>query len=50
MVYDRVETVFVSTKENREDTLVYSTKLLDSDTRAKADSKLFLLPKLAARA
>ena len=29
-------TVFVLTKENREDALVYSTKILDSGTRAKA--------------
>ena len=36
--------VFASTKENGGDTLVYSTKLLDSDTGAKADSKPFLLP------
>src|SRR5487761_1339769 len=36
--------VFASTKENGKDTLVYSTKLIDSDTGAKADSTPFLLP------
>ena len=36
--------VFASTKENGKDTLVYLTKLLDSDTGAKPDSKPFLLP------
>ena len=36
--------VFASTKENGEDTLAYSAKLLDSDTGAKADSSPFLLP------
>ena len=36
--------VFASTKENGKDTLVYSTRLIDSDTGAKADSNPFLLP------
>jgi hypothetical protein len=36
--------IFSSTKENGKDTLVYSTRLIDSDTGAKADSKPFLLP------
>jgi hypothetical protein len=36
--------VFASTKENGKDTLIYSTKLIDSDTGAKADSNPFLLP------
>ena len=36
--------VFASTKENGEDTLVYSAKLVNSDTGAKADSQPFLLP------
>ncbi|KAI0255441.1 Alpha/Beta hydrolase protein [Lactifluus subvellereus] len=36
--------VFASTKENGKDTLVYSTKLIDSDTGAKADPSPFLLP------
>jgi hypothetical protein len=36
--------VFASTKENGNDTLVYFTKLIDSDTGAKADPSPFLLP------
>jgi len=36
--------VFASTKENGKDTLVYSTRLINSDTGAKADSNPFLLP------
>lgn len=36
--------VFASTKENGKDTLVYSTKLINSDTGAKADPHPFLLP------
>ena len=36
--------VFASTKENGKDTLVYSTKLIDSDTGAVADKTPFLLP------
>jgi hypothetical protein len=36
--------VFASTRENGKDTLVYLTKLLDSDTGAKADPNPFLLP------
>jgi hypothetical protein len=36
--------VFASTKENGKDTLVYSTKLIDSDTGAKGDPTPFLLP------
>jgi hypothetical protein len=36
--------VFASTKENGKDTLVYSTKLIDSDTGAKADPNPFLMP------
>ena len=36
--------MFSSTKENGKDTLVYSIKLIDSDTGAKADSNPFLLP------
>ena len=36
--------VFASTKENGKDTLVYSARLIDSDTGAKADSSPFLLP------
>ena len=36
--------VFASTKENGRDTLVYLTKLLNSDTGAKPDSNSFLLP------
>ena len=36
--------VFASTKENGKDTLVYFTKLIDSDIGAKADPSPFLLP------
>jgi len=36
--------VFAATKENGKDTLVYSTRLIGSDTGAKADSNPFLLP------
>jgi dipeptidyl aminopeptidase/acylaminoacyl peptidase len=36
--------VFASTKENGKDTLVYSAKLIDSNTGAVADNSPFLLP------
>ncbi len=36
--------MFASTKENGKDTLVYSAKLIDSNTRAVVDNSPFLLP------